>query len=121
MKHRAATTQELPQQILSTAVQNTHANVLAVLPRKESLKHTIRNIRNQNGGAPPLPNTLADLIFPQKYKEITVDGNAQPFLMYDSDQTMLPGRILIFTTPDNLRILAESQHSERRIAKIRVD
>uniref|UniRef100_A0A915JBC4 Uncharacterized protein n=1 Tax=Romanomermis culicivorax TaxID=13658 RepID=A0A915JBC4_ROMCU len=56
MKHRAATTQELPQQILSTAVQNTHANVLAVLPRKESLKRTIPNVRNQNGSAPPLPN-----------------------------------------------------------------
>uniref|UniRef100_A0A915J2B0 Uncharacterized protein n=1 Tax=Romanomermis culicivorax TaxID=13658 RepID=A0A915J2B0_ROMCU len=108
MKHWAATTQELPQQILSTAVQNTHANVLAVLPRKESLKRTIRNVRNQNGGASPLPNTLADLIFPQKYKEIMVDGNAQPFLMYDSDQMMLPGHVLIFTTPDNLRILAES-------------
>uniref|UniRef100_A0A915HP92 FLYWCH-type domain-containing protein n=1 Tax=Romanomermis culicivorax TaxID=13658 RepID=A0A915HP92_ROMCU len=54
MKHRAATTQELPQQILSTAVQNTHANVLAVLPRKESLKHTIRNIPT---GRPPRGNS----------------------------------------------------------------
>ncbi|XP_031336714.1 uncharacterized protein LOC116166031 [Photinus pyralis] len=42
---RARTTQETPQQILAEVVSEAHANVAALLPRKDSLKRSIRAMR----------------------------------------------------------------------------
>lgn len=69
IRERAITTQEQPQQIVATAVQAAHENVRAHLPAKESLKRTIRNVRNHNG-APRLPATLEELVIPQVIYEL---------------------------------------------------
>ncbi|KAB0795583.1 hypothetical protein PPYR_12422 [Photinus pyralis] len=50
----------------------------------------------------------ADLVIPQEYQEVTNNGEDHPFLRYDSEQTLLPGRMLIFSTTPNLNILARS-------------
>ncbi|XP_031331214.1 uncharacterized protein LOC116181977 [Photinus pyralis] len=108
IKERAVATHEAPQQILATAVAEIHANVAALLPRKDSLKRVIRSARNA-GDAPAIPRDVQDLILPQEYKEIAVNGIIQQFLFYDSEAELLPGRMLIFSTPENLLLLSRSR------------
>jgi FLYWCH zinc finger domain len=64
MKERARTSLEQPQQIVSTSVAGVHADVAALLPRKDSLKRTIRNARNDNG-IPALPRNVEELMIPE--------------------------------------------------------
>lgn len=64
IKDRARSTQESSQQILSAAMVNVHANVCAALPRKDSLKRSIRMVR-QTVGNPPLPLNIEDLVIPE--------------------------------------------------------
>lgn len=108
MKERAKSTQENPQQIVASTVQQVHANILAILPRKDSLKRTIRGVRNQNG-VPALPLNIVDLVIPDEYKQIIVNDKAQQFLFYDSENELLQGRMLIFSTRQNLQLLSQSK------------
>lgn len=64
MRERARTTHEQPHQIIVATVEGAHANVAACLPRKDSMKRTIRKIRNNNG-APALPQNVQELVIPQ--------------------------------------------------------
>ncbi|XP_077148452.1 uncharacterized protein LOC143809211 [Ranitomeya variabilis] len=103
---RARTTQETPQQILTEVISGTHSNVVALLPKKLSLKRTLR-LSRQLGNIPRLPQTLDQLVIPQKFKGINIDGIQQQFLLYDSGSGHR--RILIFGTRDNLHLLAQSK------------
>lgn len=42
-------------------------------------------------------------------QEITIDNNVEQFLLYDSLDELLPGRIMIFSTRQNLQLLSQSQ------------
>ena len=108
IRNTATISNERPHQIVTTALNEGHANVVVLLPRKDSIKRTIRDVRNHNDG-PALPNHVGDLIIPDNYRQIIIDGIAQPFVMYDSQQEQLPGRMLIFSTRRNLDLLARSQ------------
>lgn len=108
IKNAATTSNERPHQIVTTTVNEVHGNVVVLLPRKDSIKRTIRMFRNNNN-VPALPNHVGDLIIPDNYKKIIIDSIAQPFLMYDSQQELLPGRMLIFSTRSNLDLLVRSQ------------
>ncbi|XP_073406402.1 uncharacterized protein [Dendrobates tinctorius] len=103
---RARTTQETPQQILTDVVSGAHSNVAALLPRKASLKRTIRLAR-QLGNIPRLPQTLDQLVIPLEFQEISIDGVQQQFLLHDSGNGH--SRMLIFGTRDNLHLLAQSK------------
>ncbi|KAB0805687.1 hypothetical protein PPYR_02657 [Photinus pyralis] len=107
VKERARDTEETPQQILATNLQNVHRNIMAKLPRQDAIKRTIRRQRNQQG-LPELPTDLEHLNIPLQYRVIEVDGLEQQFLKYDSQDTLLPDRILIFATDDNLNMLNRS-------------
>ncbi|KAB0801058.1 hypothetical protein PPYR_05412 [Photinus pyralis] len=80
---RARTTQETPQQILAEVVSEAHANVAALLPRKDSLKRSIRAMRKV-GNMPRLPQTIDQLNIPQEFREINIDGTLHQFLLWDS-------------------------------------
>ncbi|CAJ0959347.1 unnamed protein product [Ranitomeya imitator] len=80
---KARTTQETPQQILTDVVSGAHSNVAALLPKKASLKRTIRLAR-QLGNIPRLPQTLDQLVIPLEFQEISIDGVQQQFLLHDS-------------------------------------
>ncbi|XP_073400393.1 uncharacterized protein [Dendrobates tinctorius] len=103
---RARTTQETPQQVLTDVVSGAHSNVAALLPRKASLKRTIRLAR-QLGNIPRLPQTLDQLVIPLEFQEISIDGVQQQFLLHDSGNGH--SRMLIFGTRDNLHLLAQSK------------
>lgn len=54
-------------------------------------------------------STAQELVIPQPYREITINGDAEEFLLYDSMDRIQPGRILIFSTRQNLQLLSQSQ------------
>uniref|UniRef100_A0A915JG87 Uncharacterized protein n=1 Tax=Romanomermis culicivorax TaxID=13658 RepID=A0A915JG87_ROMCU len=106
-KERARTTVETPQEIVGNVVTGIHTNVAALLPRKDSLKRTVRNVR-QDQNLPALPRDVENLVIPQSHQEIVIDGVAQQFLMYDSGQQLLPSRMLVFATRHSLQLLAQN-------------
>ena len=95
MWHRAKTMNEWPQQIVASVISKAHSNVAAILPKKDSLKRTICLILCKND-TPALPSNLQNLMIPQRHQEFVIEGNAQKFLMYDSQDELLPHRMLIF-------------------------
>ncbi|KAB0803766.1 hypothetical protein PPYR_00736 [Photinus pyralis] len=103
---RARTTQETPQQILAEVVSEAHANVAALLPRKDSLKRSIRAMRKV-GNMPRLPQTIDQLNIPQEFREINIDGTLHQFLLWDSG--IEANRILMFGTRQNLHLLFRSE------------
>lgn len=107
-KKRATTTQERPQQIIANVIAEAHADVAAILPKKDSLKKTIRRARRDEE-APALPRNIQELVIPRVFSEIVIDGQVQQFLMYDSEDQLMSGRMLIFSTRSNLHLLAQSQ------------
>lgn len=64
IKETAKTTQESPQQILATAVSGVHSNVSAALPRKDSIKRSIRMNRKITG-IPLLPQHAQEMVIPE--------------------------------------------------------
>ncbi|KAB0803048.1 hypothetical protein PPYR_00018 [Photinus pyralis] len=108
VKERAATTQESPHQIIANVIPQAHADVAAIMPKKDALKKTIRRARRDEE-APALPRNMQELVIPRGFSEIVIDGEVQQFLMYDSENQLMPGRILIFSTRSNLHLLAQSQ------------
>ncbi|XP_050516064.1 uncharacterized protein LOC126890938 [Diabrotica virgifera virgifera] len=106
-KERCTTTQETPQQIIGNVISAAHADVAAILPKKESLKKIIRRARGDEG-VPALPRNIQELVIPQAFSEIVIDGEGQQFLMYDSMDQLVSGRMLIFSTRNNLHLLAQS-------------
>ncbi|KAM4026855.1 uncharacterized protein ACNLHF_022723 [Anomaloglossus baeobatrachus] len=54
-----------------------------------------------------LPQTLDQLVIPQEFQVININGIQQQFLLHDSGNEH--GRILIFGTRDNLQLLAQSR------------
>ena len=71
VKEHAARTQDAPQQILSNVLTGVHADVAAVLPRKDTLKKTVRNVRRMED-IPALPRNVQDLLIPQ-VKQVIVN------------------------------------------------
>lgn len=85
----------------------TSARVLNCLPERENIKKSMRRERRKN--APPNPKSLNDLEdLPEEYKA-TVSGDK--FLLYDSrdHDEIDDGRVLVFSTKQNLEILSQSQ------------
>ena len=82
MKQRAQNTMEKTRDILSGEVAGQNEEVLARLPKEETLKRTIRRSRQVANVLPPVPqpNDL-HFVIPQAYS-ITKEGDA--FLQVDS-------------------------------------
>lgn len=65
IRERAIETHENPHMIVGNAIRQAHDNVKACLPKKDSLKRTIRRVRNNDDGHPALPQNLEELEIPQ--------------------------------------------------------
>ncbi|KAK4876652.1 hypothetical protein RN001_009158 [Aquatica leii] len=81
IKERARNTEETLQQILATNLQNVHCNIMAKLPRQDAIKRSM---------------------------QCNEQGLDEQFLKYDFHDTLVPDRILIFDTDDNLNMLNRS-------------
>jgi len=97
-----------PAQILRTELQQVPNGILAELPERQNIskaitRHCVKNM-------PSNPRSMEELHeLPMKYKQ-TIAG--EQFLLYDSfediDYQLMCGRIIIFATKNNLRLLMNS-------------
>jgi FLYWCH zinc finger domain len=94
-----------PSQIIADNVSNLALAVKGALPRLDSIKRTIRNIRIATLGHFIVPQSRAEICLPEKLR-MTSDLNPIPFLLFDS-ATIHPNkeRIFIFGTHKNLNFL----------------
>ncbi|XP_043462872.1 uncharacterized protein LOC122498936 [Leptopilina heterotoma] len=95
-----------PEQIVRENLCDLSPAVLAQLPERENLKKTMRRERRRK--LPPNPKSLEDLNeLPESYKKTFSN---ERFLMYDSrdDIAFGEGRVLVFSTRNNLERLADS-------------
>ena len=66
VRHLAKTTQDASQIVLSTVLEDCDQAVAPRLPKVQSMKRTIRNIRQQTLTGPALPSTCSDIVFPHE-------------------------------------------------------
>lgn len=104
VKQQAANTQESCQQLVSTAVVGVSSAVAARLPSKNTMKRTIRRIR-QHEPTRANPTSLDDFDVPDELKT-TCTGT--DFLLFDSGR--VADRMLMFSTHGNLQLLANGEH-----------
>ncbi|KAK7111040.1 hypothetical protein V1264_014822 [Littorina saxatilis] len=104
MKSQAHTTRDATRQILADVHDGLSQATVLSLPSKFSMTRSIQRQRQRNN-LPRLPATLAELgQIPEDMKVLT-DGTT--FLAYDSGRGA--DRILLFATPDGLRLLFEQK------------
>jgi hypothetical protein len=106
MRRRAETSMDKPNQILATVVEQLPDAVSALLPSNDACRRTLRNIRAKH--RPRDPASLDELVVTDEWM-MTSGPNPRPFLLYDNG-TDADERILIFTTDENLQLLANSSH-----------
>lgn len=105
IRHKAKTTRDAPHSIISTAViQCSQVGALKLL-KIDSMKRTIRKIRQKEMTGPALPNDRRDIVF---LDEFCKTFNGDDFLLFDSGAE--ENRILIFPTRRNLLFLAQSEN-----------
>lgn len=92
--------------VVSNKAQTTSDNVLSIMPRRSSLKRTLRRSNNSQNDDPPIPATLEDVDVPNALRY--TEKNKQ-FLFYDSGNED-EERIMIFTTKKNLKVLSQTEH-----------
>ena len=105
IRHLAKTTQDAPQSVLSGVLEGCDRAVAPKLPKMQSMKRTIRYIRQQSLAGPALPSTSSEIVFPP---ELTKTFKGDQFLIYDSGP--VEKRIVIFATRRNLQCLSQSSH-----------
>lgn len=108
MIRNCATSSKVPPiEIIKHVVKNCPEAVAPRLPSLETMKRTVRKIRqraNMANEGPPSYTNRCQIVFPPLYTE-TIKGDE--FLLYDSGAN--EQRILIFATKKNLELLAESE------------
>ena len=105
IRHLAKTTQDASQTVLSSVLEDCGQAVAPRLPKVQSMKRTIRTVRQQTLSGPTLPSACSEIVFPP---ELTITFKGDQFLMYDSGQ--VEKRIVIFATKRNLQLLSQSNH-----------
>lgn len=78
-KNQAVATQDTPHLLVARAFNNATAAIVPNLPRCDSLKRTIRNVRNRVGNLPANPQSLEELQFPPEYTITNAGKNDQVF------------------------------------------
>ena len=105
IKRKSAEYPELrPAQILRDELAGILPEVLSHLPEREALKKEIQHPRCVD--LPPNLKSLLELDdFPEKYKKTSL---GETFLLYDSKNSELEGRVLVFATRRNIQFLGQS-------------
>lgn len=106
IRNSAKNTRDTPHFILSNASVGCSQAAAAKLPSVNTIKRSVRNIRQRQDDGPAIPQHRSEIIFPEDYK-ITLNG--QEFLLFDSGYGD-ENRILIFASRRNLQLLARSEN-----------
>ena len=104
MKENIPNNRGQPGQILADTVQTCSLEARAALGNMDSIKRTIRRIKQ--GQRPNEPASLRELELPEDW-ENTTDHIPTPFLIYDNGPEA-PSRMLVFGTEEGLRHLSRS-------------
>ena len=105
MKERALNYETSTRSILASGLGSMNESTIAVLPKFDSIKLTIRRTRSSVENFDNLA-TATEIIIPEKYK---LTSKGQQFLLYDSGihQT---NRLLIFGTHQMLNLLRDTSN-----------
>ncbi|XP_077289448.1 uncharacterized protein LOC143913487 [Arctopsyche grandis] len=103
VKSSAKDTEDLPNQIIQTAMASTSEIDSPHLPTVNALRCKIHRIRREN--RPTEPQVLSDMNVLPDYR---VTHNNQPFLLIDVNLAD-DMRILVFSTSDNIRCLSRGE------------
>ncbi|CAG8745632.1 3892_t:CDS:2, partial [Dentiscutata heterogama] len=99
---QAKNSHDKPAQIVQDAIMSSPQNVYPYLPSSNSIRQTIHRVRHIDLSTEP--SSLENLFIPENMKTIL---NGLEFLI--SDSVVGQGRILVFTTVDNVRHLSRSR------------
>lgn len=97
IRKRAIASHDSPTLVIAEATATINKVTVAKLPPLDSLRRTIRDVRQRESDFPKRPSTLIDLNIPADLK---ITKRNEPFLLYDSGAGN--DRILIFSTQQNL-------------------
>lgn len=96
-------TPERTSQVIDACLDGISEGALGAMPNQGALRKIIQRRRNVVQAVPPAPESVVDLIIPDRYKVYEPQAGIQEnFLLADSGQ--VPGRILIFGRERNLRV-----------------
>ena len=85
IKERAKTTQELPSQIQTVAVQNLSYGSMGIFPSYNALKLIVQRSRRAIHSEPTMPKSRAEIVLPTRYTRIEISENVQEeFIIADS-------------------------------------
>lgn len=101
IKARATESQEPTAQVLNSCLNNLSQAAQASMPRPDALRKVVRRQRKHINAPPPAPASLTDLVLPDRYQFIEVNGHQERFLLKDSGPQ--EDRILIFGREANIR------------------
>jgi hypothetical protein len=108
MKKLATKTDKSTERIVKKACRQQPTDACQLLPSDEALKRTIRRAREKQDGHPPIPKLLRDIPkpLPERYRRFETKPDGSPGgLFLVSDTGAGKKRILIFSSPDQLRAL----------------
>ena len=101
VKDKAENTKDTPHVIISTVASQVSQAVAAALPSTNSMKRSVRRVRQKENIGLVVPLHRKDLVFAE---DQTKTNNGDKFLMFDSGP--VDNRMLIFSTDRNLQFLS---------------
>lgn len=99
IKDSAISTTVSPNQLIATHTTALSSASKGMVPLKQNIARTIRNVRSVAAGSLRVPHRREDIDLPQSF---TILHN-ENFLLFDSGPTA--DRIMVFSTHENLRFL----------------
>ncbi|QQP42000.1 Putative LOC100898192, partial [Caligus rogercresseyi] len=101
IKSLALNSQASSRDIIAQASSNLDDSTLAFLPSAATLSRRIRDWRQKENRAPPIPMGRSGYSIPNEFRTLS---NGEEFLLFDSGMED-PNRLLIFGTQDGLKDL----------------
>lgn len=101
LKERAQQTTDQPVQVIQNVVASSSQEICPYLPSRDALRQTVKRVRRSN--LPAEPQSLANLSIPIDL-QVTLRGSN--FLVRDLN--IGDGKVLIFTTFNNVNYLSQS-------------
>ncbi|XP_068213295.1 uncharacterized protein [Palaemon carinicauda] len=106
LRESAATSNDLPRRLIQEAQLNLRPEVVAILPKYQSLQRTVERQRKAKGLPLSPPSYVGEIDIPQ---ELVCTYDGEHFLAYDSGSDD-PDRYFIFATHQNLKLMKENKH-----------
>lgn len=96
-----------PQSILAQHMKGVSREAQMAMSSESAVKKRLYTVRARAFPDKYVgnPNQVKDLIIPDNIRTIVLEKQQQDFLMFDTKQNILPERMLVFSTVENLKLL----------------